>query len=124
MDKLTSELLRNFTFDTKDFNKKYVPIALGLPYIHTLMKYCKQLYPEVKVSGFLELKRNPNIRLRSWMLDMNSHPEIFLVAERIEADGDEPERTECYFLKSAFNEITNYIMLKEQTAKDNASLPN
>lgn len=118
MTSITDDIVNNFTFDTKDFHKKYVPIELGLPYVKILMKYFTEMYPFLKVSPFLRLISNPNLIVRTCMLDINDVPKVFFVSERVEAKGDELERIECYFLKEYFNMITEYIMQKEQTPKE------
>lgn len=104
----------HYAIDLKHFEKDYVPVVLGLPYVKTLMKYFTKLYPTMKVSPFITFKEDADIVARSCMLREGDEPEIFFISKRIQGKEGQRERFEFYFLKKYFDEITDHIMETSQ----------
>jgi hypothetical protein len=107
---------KEFRLDLENFDKDFVPIPLGIPYVQQLMQYMKELYPEVKMFDFMKFPDDPSIVARALILDPSKEPEIFFVCERHAPHAPHAQpKMDVYFIRKYFDEITTHILAQRDT---------
>lgn len=103
---MTNTQVQHFSLDFDDLHANFIKIHVGsknewMPKIKELMEGLVSIYPDLKVSKWINFKDEPNIIARAIMISPETPSEIFFVAIR---EGE--DSYDIFFKTKYHNQIT------------------